>query len=86
VGLSMDTEVDVSKQDGKSLADAQRPAAVAQTTVFNTFDKGADAEVQRVIAANLGRGGVTNVARTSKGRAVTAAPALAKLTAASTSH
>ncbi|WBY01487.1 HlyD family efflux transporter periplasmic adaptor subunit [Ramlibacter tataouinensis] len=55
VGLSMDATVDVSRQDGKSLADAPRPAAVAQTPVFDLQDAAADAAVQRVIAANLGR-------------------------------
>ncbi|HWI81035.1 efflux RND transporter periplasmic adaptor subunit [Ramlibacter sp.] len=54
VGLSMDAEVDVSKQDGKTLADATRSAPVAQTQVYAAYDQGADAEVQRVIAANLG--------------------------------
>ncbi|MES2182916.1 MAG: efflux RND transporter periplasmic adaptor subunit [Pseudomonadota bacterium] len=56
VGLSMDAEVDVSQKDGKMLADAPRDAAVAQTQVFQQNDSGADAEVQRVIAANNGRG------------------------------
>ncbi|WP_295852735.1 efflux RND transporter periplasmic adaptor subunit [uncultured Xylophilus sp.] len=55
VGLSMDVEVDVAQKDGKTLADAPRVAPVAQTQVFRSLDAGADAEVQRVIAANLGR-------------------------------
>jgi membrane fusion protein (multidrug efflux system) len=55
VGLSMDAEVDVSNKDGKTLSDAPRAAAVAQTQVFNSLDAGAEAEVKRVIAANLGR-------------------------------
>ena len=54
VGLSMEATVDVSRQDGKTLADAPRAAAVAQTQVFDTQDDGADAEVRRVIAANGG--------------------------------
>jgi membrane fusion protein, multidrug efflux system len=57
VGLSMDAEVDVSNQDGKTLADAPRTAPVAQTQVFNVEASGADAEVHRVIVANAGRGG-----------------------------
>jgi membrane fusion protein (multidrug efflux system) len=85
VGLSMDAEVDVSKQDGKALAEAPRAAPVAQTTVFNLFDKGADAEVQRVIAANIGRGTPTNLARTSKGQSLPVMPALAKANVASAS-
>ena len=55
VGLSMEATVDVSKQDGKTLADAPRAASVAQTPVFDTFDSGADAAVKRIIAANTGR-------------------------------
>ncbi|MFL6694147.1 MAG: HlyD family efflux transporter periplasmic adaptor subunit, partial [Ramlibacter sp.] len=55
VGLSMDAEVDVSKQDGKTLADAPRGAAVAQSTpVFTEQDGAADAEVRRIIVANMG--------------------------------
>jgi membrane fusion protein, multidrug efflux system len=56
VGLSMDAEVDVSKQDGKTLADAPRSSPVAQAQVFSSVDNGADAEVRRVIVANAGRG------------------------------
>jgi len=55
VGLSMDAEVGIANKDGKSLADASAPAHTAQTEVYNTIDAGADAEVKRVIAANLGR-------------------------------
>lgn len=55
VGLSMDVEVDVTKQDGKTLADAPRAAALAQTQVYSSLDAGADAEVRRVIAANTGK-------------------------------
>jgi membrane fusion protein (multidrug efflux system) len=56
VGLSMDVEVDVRQKGGKMLADAPRAAALAQTQVYSQLDQGADAEVQRIIAANLGRG------------------------------
>ena len=52
VGLSMEATVDVSKQDGKTLADAPRGTAVAQTQVFDRQDDGADAEVRRVIVGN----------------------------------
>ncbi len=55
VGLSMDAEIDIRAQGGKSLADAPRTTPFAQTQVYSTFDQGADAEVQRIIAANLGR-------------------------------
>ena len=55
VGLSMDVEVDVRHKGGKTLADAPRATALAQTQVYSRLDQGADAEVQRIIAANLGR-------------------------------
>jgi membrane fusion protein, multidrug efflux system len=84
VGLSMDTEVDVRNQDGKALAEATRSAPVSQTQVFNVLDKGADAEVQRVIAANSGRGTANNVARSQKGSSVPATvPAVARANVAS---
>jgi membrane fusion protein (multidrug efflux system) len=54
VGLSMDAEVDVRQQDGKTLADAPRNAALAHTQAFAAPDGAAEAEVQRVIAANAG--------------------------------
>ena len=54
VGLSMDAQVDVSNKDGKMLATAPRPSALSQTHVYSALDQGADAEVQRIIAANLG--------------------------------
>jgi membrane fusion protein (multidrug efflux system) len=55
VGLSMDVEIDVRNKDGQMLAEAPRPNALAQTEVYSTLDKGAEAEVRRIIAANLGR-------------------------------
>ena len=61
VGLSMDATVDVSNQDGKTLADAPR-GAPTQTPVFNQQDAGADAQVRRIIAANMGRLAASNTA------------------------
>ncbi len=55
VGLSMLATVDVSRQDGKMLADAPRPAALVQTTVYESQDSGAAEEVRKIIAANMGR-------------------------------
>jgi membrane fusion protein (multidrug efflux system) len=55
VGLSMDAEIDVAQKDGKSLADAPRAGVFSQTQVYSAVDNGADAEVERIIAANLGR-------------------------------
>ena len=56
VGLSMDAKVDVSKTDGRMLADGSRPSATAQTTVFEQNNTAADAEVRKIIAANGGPG------------------------------
>ncbi len=55
VGLSMDAEVDVRDRSGKMLANAPRQTPLAQTQVYSDLDRGADAEVRRVIAANFGR-------------------------------
>ncbi len=55
VGLSMEVEVDVGKQDGQMLAQAPRTRAVAQTAVFDNLQKDADQLVDRIISANLGR-------------------------------
>ncbi|MCH8180704.1 MAG: biotin/lipoyl-binding protein [Proteobacteria bacterium] len=55
VGLSMEVEVDVAQQDGPVLAQVPREHAVAQTTVFDALQKDADAQVRRIIDANLGR-------------------------------
>ena len=42
---------------GKTLAEAPRDGALAQTQVYSTQDAGAEREVQRIIGANLGRAG-----------------------------
>jgi membrane fusion protein, multidrug efflux system len=57
VGLSMNVEVDVSKQDGAVLASAMRDKPVAATTVFDAQQAEADQRVQRIIQANLHRAG-----------------------------
>jgi len=54
VGLSMEATVDVTTQDGKSLADAPQAASAVQTDVYELLDGQATAEIQRVIAANMG--------------------------------
>jgi membrane fusion protein (multidrug efflux system) len=54
IGLSMDVKVDVGQTEGQPLAEVARTAPVAQTTVFDHPNVDADAEVQRIIAANLG--------------------------------
>jgi membrane fusion protein (multidrug efflux system) len=55
VGLSMEATVDVSKKDGKMLADAPRAQALVQTTVYESLDSGAAEEVSKIVAANMGR-------------------------------
>ncbi|WP_298923063.1 efflux RND transporter periplasmic adaptor subunit [uncultured Ramlibacter sp.] len=80
VGLSMDAEVDVSQQDGKTLADA--PSTAAQSAqILKPQDAGADAEVRRVISANLGRGRAPVVAPPARASAAPA-PTLAAAPAA----
>ncbi|WP_326534859.1 HlyD family efflux transporter periplasmic adaptor subunit [Pseudorhodoferax sp.] len=66
VGLSMDVTVDVTQKDGRTLAEAPRSAPVAATAVYASDTHGADEQVRRVIAANIGpavRGSQAPVAR-----------------------
>lgn len=53
VGLSMEVTVDTQDQSGKVLSEAVRTAPVAQTSVFDTQDRAAQSEVQRVMAAAM---------------------------------
>ena len=79
VGLSMDAEVDVSNKDGKTLADAPRDAALAHTQTYGARDDAADKDVQRVIAANTGKGGKPAKAEAGakpRGAATEAVPAV----------
>ena len=55
VGLSMEARVDVSKTEGRMLADGSHPSALTQTAVFDLDHRAADTEVRRIIAANGGR-------------------------------
>jgi len=54
VGLSMEATVDVTRQDGKTLADSPRAAALVETNVYAALDSGAVEEVRKIVAANLG--------------------------------
>ena len=47
--------VDVSKQDGKMLADTPRTAALVQTKVYESLDAGSAEDVRKIIAANMGQ-------------------------------
>lgn len=62
IGLSMEAEVDVSDQSGKSLSDASSKATINETKVFTQTDADADARVNKIIAANMGRGSARVVA------------------------
>jgi membrane fusion protein (multidrug efflux system) len=80
IGLSMDAEIDISSKSGKMLADAPRATALTQTAVYSQLDRGADAEVDRIVAANLGRSAPATAAVPSKGSAApSAAPAAASV-------
>ncbi|MGJ7528614.1 HlyD family secretion protein [Variovorax sp. GB1P17] len=80
IGLSMDAEIDISSKSGKMLADAPRAAALSQTAVYSQLDRGADAEVERIVAANIGRSAPATAAAPSKGSAAPAtAPAAASV-------
>ena len=57
VGLSMEAMVDITDQSGKSLSEAAHPASAVQTDVYASMDKGANDEVQKIIAANTGKAG-----------------------------
>ncbi|AKJ30004.1 HlyD family efflux transporter periplasmic adaptor subunit [Caldimonas brevitalea] len=70
VGLSMEARVDVADQGGKTLADAPRRQPTAQASGGDGLDRGAEAAVRKIIAANLGTPG-----RSARHAATVAAPA-----------
>ena len=55
VGLSMDVEVDIAEQGGKTLSEAPRDPTQASSRAFAAEEGAADQEVRRVIAANGGK-------------------------------
>jgi membrane fusion protein (multidrug efflux system) len=73
LGLSMDAQVDISHTDGKALADTPRAQAMTSTTVFERINDDADAQVRKIVAANLGRGATP--ARAPELRTTAAGPA-----------
>ena len=75
VGLSMDAKVDISKTDGRMLADASRASAVAQTSVFEQNNSAADAEVRKIIVANGGKVSKLDMAGSNKVAASSSLPA-----------
>lgn len=69
LGLSMEARVDVSKTDGRMLADAATASQEVQTAVFEQDNREADARVHQIIGQHSG------VARTAASRAPVAKPA-----------
>ena len=63
VGLSMDAKVDITKTGGRMLADASQSPTHATTAVFDDGRSAAQADVQRIIAANSGRAAQLPVAQ-----------------------
>jgi membrane fusion protein, multidrug efflux system len=60
IGLSSDVTVDINDDRGAVLApQAEHPAVVAETTVYEQMASQADAEADQVIRANLGASGNT---------------------------
>ncbi|WAC71801.1 efflux RND transporter periplasmic adaptor subunit [Roseateles sp. SL47] len=55
VGLSMDVQVDIRNQDGRTLAQGDRQTPPLQTTIFDAQERAADEKVNQIIAANLGK-------------------------------
>ena len=82
IGLSMDVEVDISNKDGKMLADAPRATALTQTQVYSQLDRGADAEVDRIVAANLGNSAAAKAVHVPSVPSPRPAPAMSPSSAA----
>ena len=75
VGLSMDAKVDISKTEGRMLADAsESTSSTSQTKVFDEDNGAADAEVRKIIAANGGRIAKAEAPSVARARSATGAP------------
>jgi membrane fusion protein (multidrug efflux system) len=68
IGLSMEVTVDVKSQVGKSLAVGGQAASAVQTEVYELLDGQATAEIQRVIANNMGNMGALKAAPLPAGK------------------
>jgi membrane fusion protein (multidrug efflux system) len=85
VGLSMNVTVNVADESGRTVADTPRTqaqGAIASTTVFDSLQHDADAEVARIVAAN-GGGHVKPTATAQAASAPSAAAATAPVKVAS---
>ncbi len=78
LGLSMEARVDVSKTDGRMLADAAAAPQEVQTAVFEQDNREADTRVQQIIGQHGGGGSRTAAAT----RAPSAKPSVPALPAA----
>jgi len=65
IGLSMDAEVDVADQAGKTLSDAPRAASAVQTQVFDIALAQADQRVAQIISDNAGANRAANTGSTA---------------------
>ena len=72
LGLSMEARVDVSKTDGRMLADAATAPQEVQTAVFEQDNREADARVLQIIGQH---GGAAGRAVLSRAPAASPAPA-----------
>ena len=72
VGLSMVAEIDVSKRDGKTLADAPRAAALLQPQAYAAKGDAANDDVRRVITANSGKASAVASGRVAQRQAIQA--------------
>ena len=90
VGLSMNVTVNVADESGSSVDSTPRTqaqGAVASTTVFDSLQRDADAEVARIVAANGGgRMKSTATAQTASSPAAAASAADQKVASAATRH
>ena len=84
VGLSMNVTVDVEKQDGALLAPVSA-ARADHTDVYDGLDREAEADVQRIIAANRGAALPGVAASRPAARPLTLAPAASPLAGVSRS-
>jgi membrane fusion protein (multidrug efflux system) len=90
VGLSMNVTVNVADESGRTIADTPRTqaqGAIASTTVFDSLQHDADAEVARIVAAN-GGGHIkpTATAQAASGPSAAAAAAPVKVASAAKHH
>jgi membrane fusion protein (multidrug efflux system) len=90
VGLSMNVTVNVADESGSSVDSTPRTqaqGAVASTTVFDSLQHDADAEVARIVAANGGgRMKSTATAQAASAPAAAASAADQKVASAATRH